>query len=102
MEAEMAPGELGIRVSEGRKFRTVYHARQQGRFLQTQVVHRLAEIELRRRRESIISVREVHLIGVHGEDLRFGVAALNLQRQQHLLHFAAEAAVATIEEKVSG
>jgi hypothetical protein len=52
--------------------------------------------------ETVIAVREVHLIGVHGEDLRLRIAALDLQRQKHFLHFAAEATVAAVEEEIAG
>ena len=46
-------------------------------------------------------MREVHLVCVHGEDLRLGVRALDLQRKQHLLHLAAKAAVAAVEKKIA-
>ncbi len=45
---------------------------------------------------------QVHLVGVHRKNLRLRVAALDLQREQNFLHFAAEAAVAAVEEKISG
>ncbi len=47
-------------------------------------------------------MRQVHLIRIHGEDLRLGVAPLDLQREQHLLHLAAEAAIAAVQKKISG
>ena len=36
---------------------------------------------------------QVDLVGVQGEDLRLGEAALDLDRQHHLLHLAPEVAV---------
>ncbi len=36
---------------------------------------------------------EIDLVGVEGEDLRLGEAALDLDGQHHLLHLAAEVAV---------
>ena len=45
---------------------------------------------------------QVHLVGVHGENLRLGVAALDLQGEQHFLRFAAEAAVAAIQKEIAG
>src|SRR5260370_7308281 len=57
---------------------------------------------LRGGRETVVAVREVNLVRVHREDLRFGVAALDLQREQNFLHFAAEAAVAAVQEKIPG
>src|SRR6267154_294464 len=52
--------------------------------------------------ETVVAVREVNLVGVHREDLRLGVAPLDLQRQENFLHFAAEAAVASVQEKIPG
>src|ERR1700674_4763358 len=102
MEHQIAAGERSLRIGEWREFRAVDHACKERGFLKFQVGDRLAEIKLRSRCESIIAMREVHLVGIHGEDLRFGVAALDLQSQQHLLHFSSEAAVAAVEEKISG
>ena len=45
---------------------------------------------------------EIDLIRIHGKDLRLGVTALDLQGEKNFLHFAAEAAVAAVEEKISG
>src|SRR6266849_1950256 len=46
-------------------------------------------------------MRQVHLIGVHRENLWLRVAALDLQREQNFLHLAAETAVTAIKEKVT-
>ncbi len=67
-----------------------------------QIRNRLAEIKLRSRGEAIIPVRQIHLIGIHGKNLRLGVAPLDLQCQDSLLHFAAETAVAAVQKKISG
>src|SRR5438445_9975046 len=61
----------------------------------------LAEIEFRGGGEAIVAVSKIDLIGVHGEDLRLGVAAFDLQGQEHLLDLAAEAAVTAVEEEVA-
>ena len=89
-------------IRQRRIDRAIHHSGEQRGFLQLQIGDRLAKIKLRRGGKSVIAVRQVHLIGVHGENLRLGVAALDLQRQQHLLHLAAEAAVAAVQEKISG
>src|SRR5712671_7675036 len=102
MKDQVASRQRTVGIGERRKFRAVDHAGEQRGFLQFQIRDGLAEIKFRRGGEAVISVGQVYLIGVHRKNLRLGIAALDLQGQQHLLHFAAEAAVATIEEKVAG
>jgi hypothetical protein len=57
-------------------------------FLDAGVLHRLAEVELRRRLHAVGAVPEVHLVAVEREDLFLGVALLDLHREQQLLHLA--------------
>src|SRR5262249_38198310 len=42
------------------------------------------------------------LVRVHRENLWLGISALDLQREEHLLHLAAEAAVAAVEKEIAG
>src|SRR5437868_11889229 len=102
MKNQVASRQRTVGVGKRRKLRAVNHAGEERGFLQFQIGDRLTEIKFRGRGEAVISVRQVYLIGVHRKNLRLGIAALDLQRQQHLLHFAAEAAVASIQEKISG
>src|SRR5579872_1003770 len=46
-------------------------------------------------------MRQIDLVGVHGENLRFRVPPFDLQRQQNLLHFPAEADFAAVKKKVA-
>ena len=47
-------------------------------------------------------MRQVHLVRIHGEDLRLAVAPLDLQREKRLLRFPAKADVAAVQKKISG
>jgi hypothetical protein len=58
---------------------------------QAQLVERLAEVVLGRRRHAVGAVAEEDLVEVQLEDLVLGQLALHLQRQQHLHHLAAVA-----------
>ncbi len=102
VEHQVAAVERCFRIRERRKFRAVHHPGEERGFRKLQVRDRFPEIKLRGRGETVVAVSEVHLVGVHGEDLRLGVAALDLQREEHLLHLAAEAAVAAVEEEIAG
>jgi len=99
---QVAPGERALRIIERRIDRPANHTGEESRLLQLQVADRLAKIKLRGGGKPVVAVRQVDLVGVHGEDLRLGVAALDLQREQHLLHLAAEGAVAAVKEEVAG
>src|SRR4029077_5857723 len=61
----------------------------------------LAKVELRGSGESIVAMGEVHLIRVHGEDLRLGVTPLDLEGKQDFLGLTAEAAFAAVEKKIA-
>src|SRR5712672_2235320 len=102
MKNQVASRQRTVGVGKRRKLRAVDHAGEQSGFLQFQISDRLAEIKFGGGGEAIISVRQVYLIGVHRKNLRLGIAALDLQCQQHFLHLAAETAVAAIEEKIAG
>ena len=71
-------------------------------FRERQLADGLAEIIFGGGLEAVIAVREINLIAVHGEDLLLGVVALDLDRQQRLLDFAAHAAVGAIEKERAG
>ena|SRR5580704_231626 len=45
---------------------------------------------------------EVHLVGVHCENLRLRVTTLDLQGKEYLLDFASEAALAAVEKQIAG
>src|SRR5712672_3005506 len=102
MKNQVASRQRTVGVGKRRKLRAVDHAGEQSGFLQFQISDRLAEIKFGGGGEAVISVRQVYLIGVHRKNLRLGIAALDLQCQQHFLHLAAETAVAAIEEKIAG
>ena len=61
----------------------------------------LAEIELRRGLKSEVPVPQIHLVRVHGENLRLGEVSLNLDGQQHFLEFSAEALVGREEKHLA-
>ncbi len=102
MKHEVAARERERRIIERRKSRAVDHAGEQRGFLEFQVADGLAEIKLRGGFESVVAVGEINLVGVHREDLRLGVAALDLKSEKNFLHFAAEGAVAAVEKKIAG
>src|ERR1700676_4230924 len=47
-------------------------------------------------------MRQINLIGVHGEDLLLGVIALDLNGEQRLLNLSAKTAIRTVEEEPAG
>src|ERR1700758_5503126 len=63
---------------------------QQRSFFEREIFGVLAEVKLRARFESIDSMSEEYLVGVHGEDLLLSESPLDLNRQHDLLDFAAE------------
>ena len=70
-------------------------------FVEGQLLGRLAEVVFRRRFEAIDAVSEKNLVGVEGEDLRLGEAALDLDGEHRFLHFALPAAVGR-KKKIAG
>ena len=76
-------------------------SRQQRGFFELQLLRRFAEIVFRRRLIAVSAVAEKYLVGVEGEDLRLGEAALDLDGEQRLLHFAVERAVGR-EKQIAG
>src|SRR5260370_38728459 len=100
MDHQIAAAERKFRIRQRRKFRAVDHAGKKSSFLNFQVGDWLAKIKLRSGCKTIVTMRQINLIGVHRKDLRFGVAPLDLQGEQNFLHFAAEAAVAAVQEKI--
>jgi hypothetical protein len=81
--------------------RSANHSSEQRRFLNLQVGDGLSKIKLRGGCEAIVAMRQIHLVGVHRKDLRFRVTPLDLQRQQNLLHLAAEADLAAVQEEIA-
>jgi hypothetical protein len=102
MNDQIAARQSARGIGQRRINRPSDHAGEQCGLLQSQVSDGLSKIKLRGRRKTVVAMRQIHLIGVHGEDLRLCVAALDLQRQQNLLHFAAEADFAAVEKEVAG
>ncbi len=102
MQREIAARERGLGIQERRKFRTIDHAGEQRCFRKLQIRDRLAEIKLRGSREPVIPMCKINLIRVHGENLRLGVAALDLQREQCFFRFPAKADVAAVQKKIPG
>ena len=68
---------------------------------QTQFIRMLAEVELRRSFKTKVAVAQIHLVGVHGEDLGLGEVALNLDGQQHFLEFSTKALVGRQEKHLA-
>ncbi len=102
VDHEVTPALGVLRIRDGRVLRGRFgEAGQHRRLLQGQVFRPLAEVVLGARLKAINAVSEVDLIGVHGEDLRLGEAALDLDGKDDLLHLAAEALFRG-EEKIAG
>ena len=100
MQHEIAARECGLGIRKRRKFWTIDHAGEQCCLRKLQIRDRLAEIKLRGGREPIIPMCKINLIRVHGENLRLGVAALDLQRQQCFFRLPAKADVAAVQKKI--
>ena len=99
---KIAAREGTSRIGKRRVNGPAHHAGEERCFLQLQIGDRLTKIKLRGGGEAVVTMSQINLVGVHGEDLRLGVAPLDLQAEQHFLGFAAEAAIAAIEEEVAG
>ena len=102
MDHQIAAGQGARGIHERRIDGTADHAGEQRGLLEIQVGDVFAEIKLRGGGKTVVAVGQVDLVGVHGEDLRLGVAALDLQGEEHFLGFAAEAAVAAVKEEIAG
>ncbi len=102
MKNQIAACQGARRIRQRRIFRAIDHSGQQRGFLQLQVRYRFAKVEFGGGRKTVIAVRQIHLIRVHGEDLRLGVPALDLQGQQRFLHLAAKADFAAVEKQIAG
>src|ERR1700732_4819950 len=63
---------------------------QQRGFGQGKLSSRLAEVVFRCRLKPVYAMPQKNLIGVEREDLWFGEATLDLNRQHHFLHLAME------------
>src|SRR5271170_5917369 len=59
-------------------------------FFQREVAELLVEIILRACGESIYTVAQIDLVGIHGEDLWLGESPLDLDGEECLLYFAAQ------------
>jgi hypothetical protein len=73
--------------------RALGQTREQGRFVQSQLLGRLAEVELRRSFEAVDTVAQGNLVGIQGKNLRLGETALDLVGEHGLLHLAMKRAV---------
>src|SRR5579885_829664 len=73
-------------------------SREQSRFIERELLGRLAEVELGCRFKAVDAVSEKNLIGVEREDLRLGEATLDLDREHRFLDFALPASVGGEEE----
>ena len=73
-------------------------ARQHGGLRQGDVTHRLAEIELRGRLDAIGTAAEVGTVEIELEDLLLGEAGLDPDRQEGLVHLAADGALGAEEQ----
>ena len=102
LQHQIAPGERALRMQDRRITRAANHSREQRRFRQRQLAHRLAEIIFRGRFKSVVAVGQINLIAVHRENLLFRVVALDLDGQQRFLDFSAHAAIGAVQEKRSG
>ncbi len=79
VQDQIAAGQREGGIIERRKFRAVDHAGEQCGFLKLEIGDGLAKIKLRGGGKAVIAVGEINLIRIHGENLRLGVAALDLQ-----------------------
>ena len=99
VDDQIAAAQSLLRIVDRRVgARPLGQPRQQRRFLNRQLLGGLAEVELRARFKSIHSMPQKNLVGVEGEDLFLGEAALDLDRHHDLLHLAPELAVRTEEQ----
>src|SRR5579885_2563258 len=74
---------------------------EQSGLVERELLGRLAEVELGSSFEAVDAVSEKNLVGVEGEDLRLGEAALDLDGKHRFLHFTLPAAVRG-EEEIAG
>ena len=74
--------------------RRLNDAGEERRFLERQLLVRLAEIQPRRRLDAVRAVAEQHLVGVEREDLALRVALLDLDGDDRFLDLSFEADVA--------
>ena len=87
----MRRGDGALHVDErALPLRRLEDAGDEGRFLERQLLVRLAEIHARRGFDAVGAVAQVHLIAVDREDLALGVALLDLDRENQLLHLPLE------------
>ena len=70
--------------------RRLRQRREIGRLRDRQLVHRLVEVEQRRRGHAVSAEAEIDFVEIELEDLFLGIGALDFQRQQRLLDLALE------------
>ena len=81
--------------------RRLEQARQHRRFGQRDVAHRLAEIKLRSRLDAIVAAAKIGAVEIELEDFLLAQPRLDPQRQEGLMHLAADGALGR-EEQVLG
>ncbi len=96
---KIAPGEGAIRMVYGSIDGAANNRGERGGFRERQLADRPAEIIFGGGFEAVVAGAEINLIAVHGENLVFGVMALDLQGENGFLNFAVQAAVGAIEKE---
>ena len=91
VEHPVAPLERAVLLPERIVVvRRLRQRREIGRFRDGQLVHRLVEIEQRRRGHAVGAEAEIDFVEIELEDLFLGIGALDLEREQRLLDLALE------------
>src|SRR5258708_36937613 len=94
IDNQVAPPERAVGMVDWRVIRRpLGEPSDQRSFLNSKLLSRLAEVELRRRLESVHSVVEKNLIRIQPENLRLGETALDLNGTHCFSHFARKRAV---------
>src|SRR5579863_7183999 len=78
--------------------RTLGQSRKQRGLRQSELLRRLAEVELRCRLKSEDAMAESNLVGIKSEDLRLGEATLDLDGEHGFLYLALPASIRRQEE----
>ncbi len=96
IEHQVAPLQSAVWIHDRRIGWTTNERGKQRGFGQSQLGHGPAKIKLRGGLKSVIAMRQIDLIGIHGEDLLLGIVAFDLDRQKGFLNLSAKAAVRTV------
>ena len=91
LQHDVAPRCGALHVDErALPLRRLKDAGDEGRFLERELLVRLAEIHARRGFDAVRAVPQVHLVAVDREDLALRVPLLDLDRENQLLHLPLE------------